>query len=394
MQISILRKRNFHDPDSENFNPVPSIDEVLCELDIPKADYEYALSISDDSDFHIYLKRPSDSCFVNNYFDDGLKAWEANLDIQPVFNHYKAITYMCAYLSKTEDEVSNAMNQALQEAFEEKSDKYQQMKKVANAYVTKREVSVQEAVYLSMPQLWLRKVFPGVTFANTNVPDKRFRICLNESDLNDLPEDSTAIFKQNMLDRYCDRPNNRDGKFRCVSEMCYAEFLRFYTMKHKECPDNDCQPDELEDDLIETNHPNSLYPKEIPLMSSDTVLRCRKVPLVLRLYEPNRNKHPEEFAHHLLMLYMPFRNEDELLSENNSYIEKLNEPGVLNIINRNRLLIHPYSDLVDEALVRFRNDMTINLNDFEQQENDETATEFANSEQAMGFSRKKPYTPC
>ena len=42
------------------------------------------------------------SCFVNNYFDEGLLAWEANIDLQPVFNYYKAIHYMCVYFSKTE----------------------------------------------------------------------------------------------------------------------------------------------------------------------------------------------------------------------------------------------------------------------------------------------------
>ena len=70
-----------------------------------------------------------------------------------------------------------------------------------------------------MPELWLRKIFPAVTFANTNIPDKRFRICLTESELNELPQDSNAIFKQNMLDRYCDRPNARsfNGKYILVS---------------------------------------------------------------------------------------------------------------------------------------------------------------------------------
>ena len=43
---------------------------------------------------------------------------------------------MSAYLSKTED----AMNQALQEAYENNFEKYHQMKTVANAYVTKSEV--------------------------------------------------------------------------------------------------------------------------------------------------------------------------------------------------------------------------------------------------------------
>ncbi|XP_066912801.1 uncharacterized protein [Clytia hemisphaerica] len=370
-------KRNFFNPDAENFSPVPTIDEILNELDIPKNDYEYALSVSEDDDFHLYLKRDSNACFVNNYFTEGLKAWQANLDIQPVFNYYKAVTYMCAYLSKTEDEVSHAMNQAVQEAFENDLDKYQQMKSIAHAYVSKREVSVQEAVYLSMPELWLRKVFPGVTFANTNVPEKRFRMCLSENE-SELPEDSTSIFKKNMLDRYCDRPTNNyaNGIYVSVSKMCYAEFLRFYSIKYVDNKENDCQPNELVDDLVESNHPTNGYPNIVPLLSSRDKLKCRKVPLVLRLHEPNRNKHPEDYAHHLLMLYYPFRNENELLSqEHNSYTQKLCEPGVVEMIERNRALIQPYSGLVDDALVRFRTDITLNMNDFEQQENDETNAE-------------------
>ncbi|XP_066910247.1 uncharacterized protein [Clytia hemisphaerica] len=371
-------KRNFFNPDAENFSPVPTIDEILNELDIPKNDYEYALSVSEDDDFHLYLKRDSNACFVNNYFTEGLKAWQANLDIQPVFNYYKAVTYMCAYLSKTEDEVSHAMNQAVQEAFENDLDKYQQMKSIAHAYVSKREVSVQEAVYLSMPELWLRKVFPGVTFANTNVPEKRFRMCLSENEISELPEDSTSIFKKNMLDRYCDRPTNNyaNGIYVSVSNMCYAEFLRFYSIMYVENKENDCQPNELVDDLVESNHPTNGYPNIVPLLSSRDKLKCRKVPLVLRLHEPNRNKHPEDYAHHLLMLYYPFRNENELLSqEHNSYTQKLFEPGVVEMIERNRALIQPYSGLVDDALVRFRTDITLNMNDFEQQENDETNAE-------------------
>ena len=46
----------------------------------------------------------SNSCFINNYFAEGLTAWRANIDIQPVLNHYKAATYMCGYFAKAEDE--------------------------------------------------------------------------------------------------------------------------------------------------------------------------------------------------------------------------------------------------------------------------------------------------
>ena len=40
-----------------------------------------ALSISPDEDFQIHLRRPPNSCFVNNYFAIGLESWEANMDI-------------------------------------------------------------------------------------------------------------------------------------------------------------------------------------------------------------------------------------------------------------------------------------------------------------------------
>ena len=44
-------------------------------------------------------------------------AWEANIDIQPVFNHYKAVACMFAYLPKSENECSVAMKQAVRDTF-------------------------------------------------------------------------------------------------------------------------------------------------------------------------------------------------------------------------------------------------------------------------------------
>ena len=134
-------------------------------------------------------------------------AWEANMDIQPVFNHYKAVAYMCAYLSKSENECSVAMKQALRDAFEKELNNYEQMKSVANAYSNKKECSIQECVYHVLPGQWLRKTFPGVIIANSNVSEKRFQLCLAEHEISALPEDSKKIFIRNMVDRYIDRSN-------------------------------------------------------------------------------------------------------------------------------------------------------------------------------------------
>ena len=61
-------------------------------------------SISSDDNCERHLKRETNPCFIYSYFVDEFETWKANIDIQPVFNHYKAVTYMCLYFSKTKDE--------------------------------------------------------------------------------------------------------------------------------------------------------------------------------------------------------------------------------------------------------------------------------------------------
>ena len=87
-------KVNVIDPTKNNFTQPLSIEEILDELEISKDGYYKALSISKGEDLELHLKRQPNSCFVNNYFDVGLKAWQANLDIPPVFHEYKAVTYV------------------------------------------------------------------------------------------------------------------------------------------------------------------------------------------------------------------------------------------------------------------------------------------------------------
>ena len=89
---------------------------------------------------------------------DGLCAWEANLDVQPVVNHYKSVPYMCAYFCNSYDESSEAMKQAAKETIKMNLISYKQMKTIARAYITRRECSVREAVYHVMPEMWLRKL--------------------------------------------------------------------------------------------------------------------------------------------------------------------------------------------------------------------------------------------
>ena len=67
---------------------------------------------------------------------------EANMDKQPVFNQYKAVAYMCVYLTKSESECSLAMNEAVRDASEKELNNNEQMKSVASAYIGKSECSI------------------------------------------------------------------------------------------------------------------------------------------------------------------------------------------------------------------------------------------------------------
>ena len=86
------------------------------------------------------------------------------MDIQPVSNEYKMVTYMCQYFSKTENQCSQGMKQAAKETYESNINHHDNMKTIAKAYLSNRECSVQEAVYHILSELKLRRTFSGCVF--------------------------------------------------------------------------------------------------------------------------------------------------------------------------------------------------------------------------------------
>ena len=91
-------KNNFFYNRRDNFKDLMSIDQILESLEITKFEYEQALSSSGDNSFQIHFKRETNFCFVYNYFADGLLAWVANMDIQPMLNQHKAVAKLYAKL--------------------------------------------------------------------------------------------------------------------------------------------------------------------------------------------------------------------------------------------------------------------------------------------------------
>ena len=111
-----------------------------------------------------------------------------NGHIQPVFNGHNAIADMCVFMSRSEDNCSNAMKQALKTSTECKCRNYEQMRAVAHVYYSNRERSVQEAVYRCF----------YLIYVNTNILEKHFRVLRSQKELSKLLDDSDNIFNPFM----------------------------------------------------------------------------------------------------------------------------------------------------------------------------------------------------
>ena len=86
------------------------------------------------------------------------------------------------------------------------------MRKLSQAFISARQLSVQEVVYLCLPELWLRKYFPKAAFINTSLPNDRIRILKPETELDEVNDDSTDIFKASLIEKYCQRVSGSNKK--------------------------------------------------------------------------------------------------------------------------------------------------------------------------------------
>ena len=87
----------------------------------------------------------------------------------------------------------------------------------------------------------------------------------------------------------------------------------------------------------------------------------------------------------MLILYLPWRVESELIGHEGTFASKFQEPGVTEVVNENRKSFEPYGASVDEALEYIQNNPQYRLygerfDTFAEQENAETEVAFLESQ--------------
>ena len=111
-----------------------------------------------------------------------------------------------------------------------------------------------------------------------------------------------------------------------------AEFAAYYYKEYKKKSSDEAsnaQPEVLTDDTIEIQHSSTnsdlSLPRQIKLINSGEIIKCRKIKAVIRYHTPNKRKEREVFFHHLLMLYYPWRDEGGRCGKEGTYTSKFYE---------------------------------------------------------------------
>ncbi|XP_052788850.1 uncharacterized protein LOC128223618 [Mya arenaria] len=266
-----------------------TVSDIFESLNITQDMYQAAHCAIAKKNTVIY-KRNIPECWINPYNSDLLRAWNGNMDIQPVLDAYSCIMYIVSYISKAERELGDLLRNAQKEAKEGHLQPVQQLRKLGNVYLNSREVSVMEAVY-RVTGMHLKQSSRQVVF----IPVDRHSAKISKP-LKWLKEEDENIWMTTLIDRYLARPASPD-----FEQLCLAEFARDYSVKDRSNPDTDDHTDHS----ANTDHSN-VY----KLQNNMGTIMKRKKAAVIRYMKVNKNKNSEDYYHNMLRLYLPHRTKD------------------------------------------------------------------------------------
>ena len=154
-----------------------------------------------------------------------------------------------------------------------------------------------------------RKVVPVMT----SIKDEHVSLPKAQSQLAQLHDDDEDIFATSLIDRYAARPVS-------LQNMCLATFAVTYDVIQSttEKEETDDVNDE-EEEMQKTENDNSVT--RIKLQKGLGVIRKRKQEAILHTTRYKIHAEPEKYYHVKLLLYYPWKNEDDIISPFTTYHE-------------------------------------------------------------------------
>ncbi|CAH0718086.1 unnamed protein product, partial [Brenthis ino] len=188
----------------------------------------------------------------------------------------------------------DVIRDAISKAKRQGGDVWKQLFSVSMTILNQRLVSAPECAY-RLCHLPLKMSSRKTVFVNSCRPEERFRLLRFDSD-------ETSIYN-NIFDRYVLRPNE-------LEDLSLAEFaVRFETISNSIWSEENGDA-ELRDEEI--------TPVSFIRLRDNTRMRVRNRPAVLRTRYYTINSDKEAYYYSLIVCHIPFRNEGELLFQNDT----------------------------------------------------------------------------
>ena len=317
--------------ESDPNNPF-DIETLLEKSEVSQCEYVSSLKIAQRKTTVIMQRMPSE-VNVNNYNGHILRALRSNMDIQFIASIWGCIAYLTSYMCKPERTMSELMRKASKEASEKGI--RDALAHIGNVFIKSREVSEHEAVsrILSLP---LRRSNIDVSFIQTDYKDNRTRVLKSHSILQNMENDDTDLYLPSIHDKYAHRPDTLDS-------ICLADFVANYSHASSEA--------DPRQDIEEISDENTSKSKKFINLKDNMGKIYRRVqPRVIRYHYVSKQKDEEAYYHRLLVLYMPWRKEEDI-PLNSSYFQRFEQTK--QEIMASIQTYEPYNDEVEEILENF-----------------------------------------
>ena len=297
-----------------------TLDEVLNISEISFDSYLEALKTSKNGHSVVLRRNPSEMN-INSYNPNLLRIWKANMDIQYILDAYACVMYVTSYMMKSEKAMGELLKQVVKES--RGDDIRTQLRKLGTTFLNNREVSSQESSYriLSLP---LKRQSRKVVFINTDPKCERTSMTKPLSAIQTLEDDDEDLYLTSLIDRYAARPDS-------LENICLAEFAANYSANIRNERDN--EGNEHTPNALEEKHDDERQ-HLIHLKNGLGIMHKRRREAIIRFHKYNIEKESEKYYRGKLMLYVPWRKEDDdILGDSETYIEqfrlKLNEVTIM-----------------------------------------------------------------
>ena len=279
-----------------------------CRFDYPKQPSpETRLKTNADGGnkarFYVIKREPAAE-MVNPYNEHLLRAWRANMDVQVVGSVYGAALYVTHYICKDE---SQALKQVIAErlaSLQQDATVKQRLRKIGNTLLSHRQLSQQEAAFL-VAGLHLKGSSRATVFVAAIPKRQRTRLVRPSNQLRELDNGDTNVFMHGLFDRYTARPTGAP-----FDDMTLAHFAVWYKTV------SGGEDDETE--VTSGRLPRFQLQNGMGTIAQRSHQACLRVPVM------TPESHGDNYYYHLLMLYLPWRQETEdLLGEYDTAQEAL-----------------------------------------------------------------------